>query len=87
MASALWLLAAPLLFILPGLLPARWVTHWTYCWETILWAFFFSVVLFPPFAFGLAMLFGTTVNAPLLIVSSLVLGAIGYLPRRKGQRA
>ncbi len=45
--------------------------------RTLAWAVFFSVVLLPPLAFGIAMLLGTTVNARLTIPLAVALGILG----------
>ncbi|NLH48953.1 MAG: hypothetical protein GX444_10160 [Myxococcales bacterium] len=79
----LWLLSSPLLFLLPGLLPARLVTGKPVTGWTLVWAFFFSLVLLPPAAFACAMLLGTTVRPELLFPLTIVMGAPGlYWPRR-----
>lgn len=83
MPPLLWLLLSPVVFVLPGLLPARFVTGRRIGGDTLLWAFFFSLVLLPPICFGLAMLVGTTVNDPLILLVALALGVPGlFLPRR-----
>ena len=76
-----WVLLAPLVFVLPGLLPARLVTGELKSGATLVWALFFSVVLLPPLAFGLAMLLGTTMNPGLVIPLALALGAANLLGR------
>ncbi len=73
----LWLLLCPVIFVLPGLLPARLVTGQLLCGATLVWAIFFSLVLLPPLAFGLAMLLGTTMSPALVIPLALVLGVPG----------
>ncbi len=86
MTSLLWVLLTPVLFIGPGLLLARLVAGPKISGITLAWAAFFSVVLLPTFAFGLAMLFGTTANALLVIPFALVLGILGLVfPRNKGE--
>jgi hypothetical protein len=82
----IWVLLAPIVFVLPGLLPARLVTGELISGATLVWALFFSLVLLPPLSFGLAMLLGTTMNPGLVIPLALVLGAAGLLFhwRRRG---
>jgi hypothetical protein len=79
LSPVLWLLLSPLIFIAPGLWPARRLTGGAYTGWTFVWAFFFSV---------LAMLLGTTMNAALLLPLGAVLGLLGlFSPRRvKGAR-
>jgi len=78
----LWLLLSPVIFLLPGLLPARLITGQLLAARTLLWSFFFSLVLLPPLCFVLAMLLGTTINAVLVIPVALALGAVGlFFPR------
>jgi hypothetical protein len=88
LSPVLWLLLSPLIFIAPGLWPARRLTGGAYTGWTFVWAFFFSVLVMPPLAFGLAMLLGTTMNAALLLPLGAVLGLLGlFSPRRvKGAR-
>lgn len=77
MESLFWLFA-PLVFIMPGWLPARCVTGGRFDGATLAWAAFFSVVLLPPIAFGAAMALGVTVGPALILFLTLVLGALGW---------
>ncbi len=80
-----WLLpvSAPLLFVLPGLLPARVLTGRLLSWPTLAWAVFFSVLLLPVFSFGLAMALHVSVGPALVYPLAAVLGLAGVLcPRR-----
>lgn len=79
----LWILLAPVLFVGPGLLPARIVAGPGITAWTLVWSFFFSVVLLPTLAFGLAMLLGTTANAYLVVPLAVVLGVLGMIFPRK----
>jgi ABC-type molybdate transport system permease subunit len=81
--SIFWLIASPLLFVLPGLFPARMVTGERFSFQTIAWALFFSVVLLPPICFGLAMLLGTVAGPALVLPVGIGLSAIGLIfPKR-----
>jgi hypothetical protein len=79
MEGMLWILAAPVVLVLPGLLPARLVTGTLRSGWTLAWASFFSVVLLPPLAFGAAMLLGTTMNARLVLPLAAALGVAGLI--------
>lgn len=86
MEPILGLLSIPVLFILPGLWPARLVTGRLFSGVTIAWAMFFSVVLMPPLCFGLAMLLGTTMNFSLTVAVALALGVPGlWRPGRRSE--
>ena len=81
LSPMLWVLLSPIIFVLPGLLPARLVTGRLLCWPTLVWALFFSLVLLPPLGFGLAMLLGTTMNPGVIIPLALALGVPGLAVR------
>ncbi len=84
MAALFWILCSPIIFVLPGLLPARLVTGRRWTWWTVAWAFFFSVVLLPPICFGLAILLGTNINPYLVLPVAIILGLPGVLlPKRR----
>lgn len=86
MNPLLWLLFFPILFVFPGLYPARKITGARYSGWTFIWAAFFSIVALPPLAFGLAMILGTTVKPTLLLPLAIVLGLPGlFFPRKKGR--
>ncbi len=83
MHPALWIICSPLIFVFPGLLPARLLTGRRWTWWTGVWAFFFSVVLLPPACFGLAILLGTNINPTLVLPVAIILGLPGvFLPGR-----
>lgn len=75
----LWLITAPVFFLLPGWWPAQCVTGRAFAGATFAWAVFFSVILLPPLCFGLAMIAGTVVGYPLLLAVSLACGLGGLL--------
>lgn len=77
----IWLLLSPIIFVLPGMIPARLVTGKRLGGATLIWAFFFSMVLLPPLAFGLAMLLGTTMSPAVVIPLALVVGLPGLAVR------
>lgn len=83
MAPAFWILCSPIIFVLPGLLPARLVTGRRWSWWTLGWAFFFSVVLLPPLCFGLAILLNTNINPTLVLPVAIIMGLPGVLLPRK----
>lgn len=84
MNPLIWILLSPVLFILPGLYPARLITGRLFYPATLLWSVFFSVVLLPPLGFGLAILLKTTVKPQLVLPVALVLGVFGLIfPRTK----
>ncbi|MCL4234469.1 MAG: hypothetical protein KJ042_08125 [Deltaproteobacteria bacterium] len=82
-----WIIASPILFVLPGLWPAQVVTGSTLCARTLGWAVFFSVVLLPPVAFGVAMIVGTVMGAHVLIPLGLAMGAPGVVAIARRGRA
>jgi hypothetical protein len=85
LTGLIWILLAPVLFVGPGLLPARLVAGPEINRWTLVWSFFFSVVLLPTLAFGLAMIFGTTANGFLLLPLALVLSLVGLIFPRKAK--
>lgn len=87
MTIFVWMLASPILFVLPGLWPAQHVTGVAFDARTLGWAVFFSVVLLPPVAFGVAMIFGTVMGAHVLIPLGLVMGAPGFVAFGRRRRA
>ncbi len=87
MTTFVWILASPILFVLPGLWPAQRVTGSALCARTLGWAVFFSVVFLPPVAFGVAMVFGTVMGAHVLIPLGLAMGAPGIVAIGRRGRA
>lgn len=87
MTVLVWMLASPILFVLPGLWPAQRITGVAFGARTLGWAVFFSVVLLPPVAFGVAMIFGTVMGAHLLVPLGLALGAPGIVVMVRRRRA
>jgi len=78
-----WLIASPVLFVLPGLLPARLVTGAKITAWTIVWAVFFSVLFVPLISFALAMIIGTTAGPFVFVPVAMVLGLAGLIyPKR-----
>ena len=82
MKILLWIFSIPFLFVLPGLFAARWIEGGKVTIRTLGWSVFFSAVLLPPLAFGLAMIFRTTVNWRLLFPLAIFLGIAGLIPSR-----
>lgn len=83
MNALLWLLLSPVVFVFPGLYPARRITGTLFSWWTLVWAAFFSIVAIPPLAFGLAMILGTTVRPALILPLAVLLGLPGlFFPRQ-----
>ena len=87
MTAFLWLLAVPIVFLLPGLFFAKLTTGRNGGALTLLWSLFFSIVLLPPIAFGAAMLLDTNMNGPVVIGTALVLGIPGLVFRRNEKEA
>ena len=84
LAPLFWILCSPIIFVFPGLLPARLVTGRLWSGWTLVWALLFSVVLLPPLCFGLAILLQTTINPHLVLPVAIVLGIPGvFLPRKR----
>ena len=79
MSATIWLILSPVIFVLPGLLPARLVAGPKITVWTIAWAVLFSVVFVPLISFSLAVIFGTTANPLIFVPVSLVLGALGVI--------